>query len=339
MSQQESHQVELTGIQKVAVVLMQLDQEQAAEVMRQFNEYESEEIAAELLRLSQVDTAVVDQALDEVHELATGTLTGGREAASELLEASFGTEKATTVMNRLNSSMAGRTFEFLDGTEAAHIVSLLDGELPQTIALVLGYLRPDTASQVLAGLPADTRTLTAAALATMGTAVPEAVQVVSEELKRRTGTLATRHEPVEQVGGIQPLVDIINRSEVSLENELLASLGQHDPALAEDVASRLLSFGDLVRFERRDIQQVLRGVDPRTLAYALRGAASELETVIRANISERTAELLDAESAAMDRVRVSEVDAARAEIVRQIRALEAEGQITIKRGEGDEYVQ
>lgn len=329
---------ELSGIQKVAVVLMQLDQEQAAEVMRQFNEFESEAIAAELLRLSRVDDEAIWQTVEEVHELATASMVGGREAATGLLEASFGNEKATIVMNRLSSSMPGSSFEFLEGTDAAHLISLLDGELPQTAALVLGYLRPEVASQVLAGLPSELRTQIAASLATMGTAVPEAVRVVSEELKRRTGTLVTRHEPVEQVGGIQPLVDIINRSEISVEKEILASLGELDAALAEEVTSRLLSFADLLRFERRDIQRVLRGVNATTLAYALKGAAEELEAVIRENISERTAELLDSEISVMDRVRVSEVEAARADIVQQIRALEASGEITIRRGDGDDFV-
>ena len=329
---------ELSGIQKVAVVLMQLDQEQAAEVMRQFNEFESEEIAAELLRLRRVDDEVIQRTLGEVHELATASLVGGRDAASGLLEASFGNEKATIVMNRLSSSTAGSSFEFLEGTDAAHLISLLDGELPQTAALVLGYLRPEVASQVLAGLPSQLRTQIAAALATMGTAVPEAVRVVSEELKRRTGSLVARHEPVEQVGGIQPLVDIINRSDIAVEKEILASLGQFDAALAEEVTSRLLSFADLLRFERRDIQRVLRGVNATTLAFALKGAAQELEAVIRENISERTAELLDSEIAVMDRVRVSEVEAARADIVQQIRALEASGEITVRRGDGDDFV-
>ncbi|MGP7813269.1 flagellar motor switch protein FliG [Glutamicibacter soli] len=339
MSQEtDSTPRELSGIQKVAVVLMQLDQDQAAEVMRQFNEFESEEIAAELLRLRRVDDEVIQRTLGEVHELATASLVGGRDAASGLLEASFGNEKATIVMNRLSSSTAGSSFEFLEGTDAAHLISLLDGELPQTAALVLGYLRPEVASQVLAGLPSQLRTQIAAALATMGTAVPEAVRVVSEELKRRTGSLVARHEPVEQVGGIQPLVDIINRSDIAVEKEILASLGQFDAALAEEVTSRLLSFADLLRFERRDIQRVLRGVNATTLAFALKGAADELEAVIRENISERTAELLDSEIAVMDRVRVSEVEAARADIVQQIRALEASGEITVRRGDGDDFV-
>ena len=42
----------LSGTQKVAVVLMNMDQARAAAVMKQFSEAEAEEITAEIIRLS-----------------------------------------------------------------------------------------------------------------------------------------------------------------------------------------------------------------------------------------------------------------------------------------------
>lgn len=331
----------LTGTQKVAIVLMQMEQAHAAEVMRQFSEAEADEIAAELVRLRRVDSATVEETINEIHQLATSgrvNAHGGREIASSLLEASFGSEKAGTVMNRLASSMAGMTFDFLDSADPAHIGSLLGGELPQTIALVLAHLRPETASAVLSGFPEPLRTDGARALASMGTAVPEAVRVVAEELKNRIGAAAKTQEPIDSIGGIQPLVDILNRSDVSVEKDVLAALDERDPELAEEVRSRMLSFADLVKFERRDVQRVLRGVNETTLAFALKGASAEVEETIRANITDRTKEILDAEISSMGRVRVSQVEEARADVVQAIRALEASGEITINRGAEDDYV-
>lgn len=331
----------LTGTQKVAVVLMQLDTRQAAEVMRQFTEFEADEIAAEIVRLRRVDANLVEEAIDQVHDLATSgkpDARGGRDMAAGLLEASFGAEKAITVMNRLSSAMSGMTFEFLESSEPAHIASFLDGELPHTVALVLAHLRPEIASAVLAACEAKQRTAAARALATMGTAVPEAVRVVAEELKKRTGSVLATHGPLETVGGIQPLVDILNRSNVTVEKDLIASLEEHDPELAEEVRSRLLSFEDLLKFERIDVQLVLRGLDPATLALALKGASSAVEETIRSNISERTRSLLDAEIASMGRVRISQVEEARADVLQSIRELEASGEITINRADKDDYV-
>lgn len=334
-------QIQLTGTQKVAVVLMQMDREHAAEVMRQFTEFEADEIAAELVRLRRVDPDLAASAIDEVHELTTSgrrNQRGGRDVAAGLLEASFGSERAGAVMDRLSSSLAGMSFDFLDSAEAPQLIALLDGELPQTIALVIGHLRPEVGSSVLSGFDPAMRTEIARALATMGPASPEAVRVVAEALKLRAIAVVTPREPVEAVGGIAPLVEILNRSEVSVEKELLAGLDARDPKLAEEVRSRMLTFADLVKFEPRDVQRILRGIDPKTLAFALRGAAESVGESIRANVSERTRELLEAESSTMGRVRLSTVEEARAEVVRMIRELENQGEITMTRGEED-YVQ
>src|SRR3712207_1646643 len=152
----------LTGAQKVAVILMQMDQARAAQVMQQFSEIEAEEITAEIVRLRRVDSAVADLAVSEFHEIAMSgkrQSRGGRDIAVGLLEASFGSERAAGVMDRLASSMAGKSFEFLADVEPAQIRTFLDGELPQTIALVLAHLRADRASAVLAGLDGDRKSV------------------------------------------------------------------------------------------------------------------------------------------------------------------------------------
>jgi flagellar motor switch protein FliG len=331
----------LSGTQKVAVVLMNMDQARAAAVMKQFNETEAEEIAAEIIRLRRVDTIVSERTILEFHDLVTKggrTSHGGRDFAAGLLEASFGAEKAAGVMNRVASSMAGKAFEFLDTAETGHLLTLLDGELPQTVALVLAHLRPDHASPVFAALDDRLRTDVAKAIATMGTATPEAVRVVADTLKGRASTVVTARDTVEIVGGVQAVVDLINRADVSTERSVLDGLDGLDPSLAEEVRSRMLTFADLVKFDRKDVQQVLRGIDSSILAVAMKGSGEALVEVIRANISERNREILEDEIASLGPVKMTQVEEARAEVVRAIRNLEAEGVITLQRGEEEEYV-
>ncbi|MBK4348685.1 flagellar motor switch protein FliG [Lacisediminihabitans changchengi] len=331
----------LSGTQKVAVVLMNLDPIRAAEVMKQFTETEAEEITAEIIRLRRVDSAVAERTILEFHELTMkgGRNTrGGRDFASSLLEASFGSERAAGVLGRVASSMGGRAFEFLDSAEPGQLVTLLDGELPQTIALVLAHLRPEHASPVLAGLDDDVRSAVAQAIGTMGSAAPEAVRVVADTLKVRASAVVTARDTVDVVGGVQPLVEIINRADVATERALLESLDVTDPALAEEVRSRLLTFADIVKFEKKDVQQVLRGIDASVLALAMKGSTEAVIEVIRANISERLREILEEEVQNLGPVRMKQIEEARAEIVRAIRDLEAQGAITIQRGDDDQYV-
>lgn len=330
----------LTGIQKVAVILMQMNQDKAALVMQQFSENEAHEIASEIVRLRRVDATVAESVVTEFHEL---TLSGKRHAhggkgfAAGLLEASFGAEVAAGVMNRLASTMAGKSFEFLDAAEPGQIIAMVDGELPQTIALVLAHLRPSAASAVMAGLSDAARTDVAQCIATMGSPTPEAVAAVADTLKARAGAVVAP-DHVDSVGGIQPLVEIINRSDVSTEKAVLDGLQERDPELAEEVRSRMLTFSDIVKLERRDVQRILRGVNVSVLALAMKGASGPVLEMIHANVSERNREILESEVNSLGPVRASQVEEARAEIVRSIRELEAEGTITVRRGDEDAFV-
>lgn len=339
MSGTPSDELALTGTQKVALVLMQMDRSQASEVLRHFSEFEADEVIAEIVRLRRVDRSVAEDVVSDVFAaISSGAPLprGGRDFAAGLLHDTFGSEQAEVVMNRLASSMAGKSFEFLESVDPQQIAVLLDDELAQTVALVLAHLRPDIASAVLAGVEPARRTDVATSLATMGPASPEAVRTVADVLKTRMGASVTPSAPLAAVGGIEPLVEIINRSSVAVEKELLASLSSRDHELAEEVKSRMLTFADLVRFDRRDVQRVLRGIDATRLALALKGAAENVERTIKENITERTREVLDQEMRSLGPVRVSQVDEARADIVRAIRELEAQGEISIQRVEEEE---
>lgn len=332
---------ELSGTQKVAMVLMQMSREHAATVMKQFTERETQDIVAEIVRLRSVEAAVAEQALAAFHELTFSghrNARGGRDFAKGLLEDSLGVEAAAGVLERLASSMAGKAFEFLDSVESGQIQTLLDGELPQTIALVLAHLRPDLASSVMVGLEPALRSDVAQCIATMSAAAPEAVGIVADVLRIRVGAVVDPNQAASTIGGIQPLVDIINRADIAMERAVLEGLEQRDPELAEEVRARMLTFGDIVKFERKDVQQVLRGIAAGTLALAMKGASEAVVGVIRANVSERNRDLLDDEIKNFGRVRLSQVEEARAAIVRAIRDMEAEGIISLQRGEEEEYV-
>ncbi|GAA3227509.1 flagellar motor switch protein FliG [Oerskovia jenensis] len=331
----------MSGVQKVALVLMQMTQERAATVMSLFSEEETGEVAAEIMRTQVVDPDLAVAALDEFYDMALSGSPrprGGKDLAVGLLEASLGADKAADVVERLVASMQGKAFEYLDGTEPGQIISLLDGEHPQTVALVLAHLSATVASSVLANLADDYRTDVAQALATMGTASPEAVKLVSDQFRARMGASIVPRQPVEIIGGVQPLVDIINRSDVATEKALLEGLEARDPALADEVRSRMLTFEDIASFEARDVQIILRGVEMAVLALAMKGTTARVVEAVTTNISARNRTLLDEEIAGLGGVRVSQVEEARAEIVRIVRDLEADEKITIHRTDGDELV-
>ena len=330
---------DVTGSQKAALLLLQLGKERAARVMSELDVDEIEELTAEILRIDRVDQSLADEVVDEfytVAEIGPG-VGGGAGLAQQLLEASIGKDKAAGMMERLQASMAGHSFDFLQKADARQVVSLLDGEHPQTVALVLAHLRPDHASAILAGLPADLQADVAHRIALMERASPDVVSVVIDALQRKASAVLQPRE-LAAVGGVQPLVEIINRADPGTEKAILEGLSARDEALADQIRSLMFVFGDVVLLEDRAVQLVLRQVETGTLAQALKGSAPEVRDKILTNLSERARENLLEEIDLLGPIRLSQVEEARATIVQVIRGLEESGQITVRRDGEDELV-
>ena len=241
------------------------------------------------------------------------------------------------MIERLASSLQGQPFEFLQYADARQIVGLLNGEHPQTIALVMAHLRAEHASQIMTGLPPDVQAEVAHRIALMERASPDVVAVVAETLQRKASAVLTPTE-TSAIGGVQPLVEIINRADPTTEKAILEGLEQRDKDLAEEVRSRMFVFADITMLEDRAIQLVLRGVEMSSLATALKGADDEVKERILANLSERARENLVEEIDLLGPVRMSTVEESRASVVQAIRQLEETGQIVIRREGEDEYV-
>lgn len=332
----------LTGTQKAAVLLLQLGKERAGRIMAMLDEKDIDDLAVEIVRMEHVDPRLAEDVITEFHQQAIGAGglsvgRGGLGYAQQLLEASLGSERAAGVIERLASSIAGQPFEFLLHADARQALSLLSGEHPQTIALVLAHLRPDHASAILAGLPPAVRTEVAHRIALMERASPDIVAIVAESLQRKASAVLTPRE-LSAVGGVQPLVEIINRADPSTEKFILEGLAEVDSALADEVRSRMFVFADVTLLEDRATQLVLRQVESSALAVALKGAPQEVRDKILRNLSERARENLLEEIEILGPTRLSQVEEARAGIVQIIRQLEESGQIVIRREGEDEYV-
>ncbi len=329
----------LSGTQKAAMLLLQLGRERAARVMAQLDTAEIEELTAEIMRLERLDPGVADEVIEEFYQVSAigPSVGGGLGAATQLLEGALGRDEAAGMIERLQTSMAGQPFEFLQNADARQVLSLLNGEHPQAVALVLAHLRPEHASAILAGLPGERQAEVAHRIALMERASPDVVQVIAESLQRKASTVLTPNE-MAAIGGVQPLVEIINRADPTTEKLILEGLTNRDESLADEVRSRMFVFGDIVLLEDRAMQLVLRGVETNELSVALKGAAPEVREKILRNLSERARENLEEEIELLGPVRLSQVEEARAGIVQVIRRLEESGQIVIRREGEDEYV-
>jgi len=329
-----------TGRQKAAILVLQLGKEKSARVLGGLSENELEELSIEIARLGDVPPDVSAAVIAEF----AGTLTagaastrGGMELARELLQATVGLERGLEIAERVKQNFVELPFSFLQHLDYRQIVSFLSDEHPQTIALVLAHLPAGLASNVLGGLDRELQADVAHRIAVMDRTSPDLIRQVESSLERRLTSLGMSSD-LSAVGGVRPLIEIINRADRGTEKMILEGLEQLDPALAEQVRSAMFMFEDLVGLDDRAIQLVLREVQAADLAVALKGVAENVRSKIMRNMSERAALNLAEEIEILGPVRVAQVEEAQTGIVRIIRRLEESGQIIVSRGDEDALI-
>ena len=328
------------GTRKAAVLLLQMGREKAAEVLSQLDEKEVEAITAEIARLETVSNEESKLVLQEAHAMMTARSAasqGGMRFAQALLEQSLGSDRAAEIMERLHASALQMPFQFLHQADPAQLRSFIVDEHPQVIALVLAHMTPDKASLLLSGLSPAQQADVAHRIAVMDRTSPDIVRQVEDILERKLSSML-QPQDMSRVGGLDPLVNIINRSDRSTERQIVEGLEALDSALADEIKSRMFMFEDITALDDRSIQQVLRQVDTAQLALALKGVANNVRDKIVRNLSERAGQGLVEEIDLLGPVRLTQVEEAQQAIIRTIRQLEEQGQIMIRRGGDDEFV-
>jgi len=330
---------ELSGRQKAAIFLVTIGSEISSEIFKHLKEDEIEALTFEIARLETIEAEDKDRVLTEFKELMMAQdfiTSGGIDYARELLEKSLGSQKAIDIINRLTSSLQIRPFDFIRRTDPTHLLNFIQQEHPQTIALILAYLEPEKASVILSSLPHETQSDVARRIATMDRTSPETLREVERVLEKKLSTLSS--EDYTSAGGVESIVEILNRVDRSTEKTIIESLEEEDPELAEEIKKRMFVFEDIVLLDDRAIQKVLREVDQQELGKALKAVDNEVQDKIFKNMSKRAATTLKEDMEFMGPIRLKDVEEAQQKIVSVIRKLEEQGEIVVARSGEDEMV-
>ncbi|MDR0706796.1 MAG: flagellar motor switch protein FliG [Treponema sp.] len=327
------------GRQKAAIFLVTIGSEISAEIFKYLREDEIETLTFEIARLETIDPEQKDVILQEFQELMMANQfisSGGIDYARELLEKALGSQKAVDIINRLTSSLQVRPFDFIRRTDPAHLLNFIQQEHPQTIALILAYLEPNKASVILQNLPHEVQSDVARRIATMDRTSPEVLREVERVLEKKLSTLSS--EDYTAAGGVPSIVEILNLVDRASEKQIIESLEDEDPELAEEIKKRMFVFEDIVMLDDKAIQKVMREVDGQELAKALKSVDQEVQDKIFRNMSKRAAGMLKEDMEFMGPVRLKDVEEAQQKIVSIIRKLEDSGEIVVARAGEDELV-
>lgn len=321
---------QINGIQKAALLMIALDIETAAAVLKYLDPEQVEKISAEITRVKNIPSKVVDSIMQDFYDMVTAreyVLEGGLEYAQAILEKSFGMNKAIEIVDKVKSLTTLKGFDVLKKADSVQLVSFLNKEHPQTIALILSHLNPDQTAEALKELPPELRADVAYRIATLGKVSPQTLKQIEKVVDEMAGT--TLSQSVSKIGGSKSLANILNRLNVNLTKEILEQIEINDPDVATEVKRLMFMFEDIVNIQDKDIQKILKEVDRKDLALALKVADENLRNKIFSNMSERAADLLKEELQYMGMVKLKEVEAAQSKIIDIVKSLEESGEISL----------
>ncbi|OAS83338.1 MULTISPECIES: flagellar motor switch protein FliG [Metabacillus] len=329
----------LNGKQKAAILLISLGPEVSASIYKHLSEEEIEKLTLEISGVRKVEANKKEEIIEEFHDIAMAQdyiSQGGIAYAKQILEKALGGEKATSIIQRLTSSLQVRPFDFARKADPGQILNFIQNEHPQTIALVLSYLEPAQSGQILSELPQELQADVARRIAVMDRTSPEIINEVEQILERKLSSTVT--QDFTQTGGIEAVVEVLNGVDRSTERTILDSLEIQDPVLAEEIKKRMFVFEDIVTLDNRAIQRVIRDVENEDLMLSLKVASEEVRDVVFKNMSKRMVDTFKEEMEYMGPVRLRDVEEAQSRIVGVIRRLEEAGEIVIARGGGDDII-
>jgi flagellar motor switch protein FliG len=239
-------------------------------------------------------------------------------------------------MERFISGNESRPLETIALMHPKMVAGLLEKEHPQTMALVLSTQHVEHASVVLANLPEEIRADVTYRIAKIEKVSPEVINRIEDALHREIGLVAGKEQ--RQVGGIDKVVDLLDHLKNSMDVEILESIEQSDPDMAEEIRKRMFTFENLVALDGRSLQLILREVANDSLTLALKTASEEMKEKIFANMSARAGDMIRDDLEAMGPVRLSEVETMQQTIVKIAMKLQDEGKLVLGSGSGDELV-
>jgi len=325
----------LRGMDKAAVLILSLSQEAATKLFANMHEDEIKELSQAMANLGSIKAETVETLFKEFTGkiVTTSSLVGNVENTEKLLKRFMASDKVDSIMEEIRGP-AGRTmWDKLSNVAEDVLANYLKNEYPQTVAVVLSKIKPEHAAKVLTVLPESFAMEVITRMLRMEVVQKDILSDIEKTLRTEfmSNLARTNRRDAHEV-----MADIFNRLDRNAEARFLGSLEQRNKESAERIRALMFTFADLTKLGGSSIQTLLRAVDKKKLALALKGASVEIRDLFFGNMATRAVKIFKEDMAALGPVRLRDVDEAQGIIVELAKELAAKGEIMIADDKGDD---
>lgn len=328
----------ITGIEKAAILMMNIGEDLAAEVFKHLTPAEMQLVAGTIVKKDYLSGRVGKQVVGEFLSSYSGgeSLVEGLEYAKSVIIKALGHERGKFLVDHLTREMGSGGIESLKWLDPAAVANIIRHEHPQITALILAHLDPDKGAQVLLHIPeervrADIMLRVASLKRIPQAAVKDLESLLSEQM------LSGDSGQSSNVEGVKVAAEIMNYVDSKFENTIMDTIEKMSPDTAIKIQEKMFLFSDLLGIDNRGLQQIIRELSSDNIAMALKGTDEAMKAKFLSNVSERAAEQLMEDMENKGPVKIADVEKAQQEIIKVARRLEQEGKI-VRAGKGGDVV-
>lgn len=329
----------LSGQEKAAILLSALGPTTTKLIFKHMKDNDVKRMINTMSSLTKSPIWMVKRVLEEFYSSINedAELLFSENKGRDFILGTLGEDRAKQLLGQIVDVGNSNTLESLELVDTRTLANFLINEHPQTIALICAHLPVEKKVDVLRKLPEGLQAEVVLRVANLDFVSPELIAQLDDVLKTELSTLGSID--TQQLGGIEPIADMLNQMDKTSEKNIMARVEEKDPELAEEIRKLMFVFEDVVFVDDKGIQELLKIVDNQKLVIALKTAPDDVKTKLFKNMSNRAATLLKEDLDAMGPTKISDVEKAQQEIVQQLKDLEAKGKAIISRGgEGDAFV-
>lgn len=332
---QKDNYANLTGVEKAAIVLMSLNEANAAKLFGLLHEDEIKEISQTMSVLGTVSPDVVERLFFDFSNALSETLSfvGNLDNTERLLANVLGKDKVNNIMEDIRGPAGRNTWDKLGNVSEEILAAYLKTEYPQTAALIISKLKAGHGAKVISYLPEEFASEVILRMLEMDNVKKEVLDGIEKALRAEfISTVAKTHK----LDNDEIMAEIFNNFDRSTEAKYMEMLEKRSPDSADKIKNLMFTFEDLKKSDQPGIQALMRVADKGKLTIALKGASEEIRDLFVKNMSARASKIMLEEMESMGPVRMRDVDEAQTAIIGQAKDLVASGEMTLAQGEGEE---
>ena len=329
----------LTGVQKCAILMLLIGEDEAANIMTNLNPDEVKSLGTAMYQVQDIDQDTVNMVLDEflsIIKANTALGFGATDYISKVMSKALGNEKAQSVLSKITPQDAQKPIDILQWMDAKSIAELISDEHPQIIAVILSYLESAVASDVLSQLDPKMQPDIIFRLSTLENIQPDALKELETVMERKFNSNASLRAT--QAGGIRSAANVMNYLKSNVEANIMKDLTKRDKDIAKEIQENMFDFENLSGIDDKSMQFLIRSLDNELIVVALKGADDSLSEKFFSCMSQRAAANIKDEMEALGPMRLTDVQEAQKQVIAVARQLADEGSIVLSGRGGDEYL-